>query len=137
MDAQPDQTARGRLRFGADRRLRRRADFQRVYRSGRKAHGRFAAIFCLPREAPTAPWRLGLTATRKTGSAVRRNRQRRRVREFFRIRQARIPEGWDFVVNTKAAMNDATPEALSRDLTRTLLRLGIERKPEAEAPLAD
>jgi ribonuclease P protein component len=79
------------LTFGRSHRLLRRADFGKVYESGRKAHGRFVTLFALRRpdadEAAPAPWRLGLTATRKTGGAVQRNRQRRRIREFFRLRQ--------------------------------------------------
>lgn len=132
MEDAREQTGRRGLRYGAAHRLRKRADFQKVYKNGRKAHGRFITIFCLRREGSEGePWRLGLTATRKTGNAVRRNRQRRRVREFFRINQAWIPEGWDYVVNTKAKLNEAKHAELTRDLTGTLARLGFRRTEDA------
>ena len=47
------------------------------------------------------PWRLGMAVTRKTGSAVWRNRVRRLIRESFRLEQALVPEGYDYVVVPK------------------------------------
>lgn len=57
-------------------------------------------LFVLPGAAGQG--RLGLTATRKVGCAVVRNRARRLLREAFR----RHPEafaGWDIVVNVRAS----------------------------------
>jgi ribonuclease P protein component len=118
------------LTFGRAHRLLKRADFGKVYESGRKAHGRFVTLFAWRRpdadEPAPAPWRLGLTATRKTGGAVQRNRQRRRVREFFRLRQRDLPAGWDFVVNTKGSLNEGDFVDLENDLSGVLRRVGIE-----------
>lgn len=120
-----------RLKFGPEHRIRKRSEFLRVYQQGRKAHGRHATVFCRARdEGPESPWRLGITATRKMGKAVRRNRQRRRVREWFRTNQGWIPSGWDFVVNTRASLTDCSFEELNRDLRGILRRLGFE--PPAE-----
>lgn len=130
MDEAPHNAGGARLGFGRERRLRRRAEFREVYETGRRARGRFATVFC--RKRPTSgereePWRLGITATKKTGNAVERNRQRRRVRSFFRLNQHRIPEGWDFVVNTRPELGRARFEEVSRDLERTLSRLDLDR----------
>ena len=78
-----------RLRFGRSRRLLKRPDFVEVYQTGKKAYGRYAVVFCRRRtgEAEPETWRLGITATRKTGKAVRRNRQKRLIREYFRLNQ--------------------------------------------------
>ena len=117
-----------RLRFGPERRILKRADFIRVYQSGRKSYGRYVTVFCLRSTEPEGElprWRLGITATKKAGKATARNRQRRLVREYFRLNQGWIPEGWDFVVNTKALLSEAGYHDLSRDLDRTLQRLGF------------
>lgn len=45
--------------------------------------------------------RLGLTVSRKVGRAVVRNRVRRVLREFFRLRQAMIVRPLDIVVVPK------------------------------------
>ena len=114
--------------FGPDRRILKRADFKRAYAGGRRASGRLATVFCMPRpdEEKDGPPRLGITATLKTGNAVRRNRQKRLVRSFFRLSQRELPEGHDFVVNTRAAMARVSYAELATDLARTLTRLGID-----------
>lgn len=43
-------------------------------------------------------WRMGLAVTRKTGNAVRRNRVKRVVREFFRLHGGILPHDMDIVV---------------------------------------
>jgi len=49
-------------------------------------------------ESIPAPRRLGITASRKVGNAVCRNRFKRRVREWFRQRRHQLPESIDLVV---------------------------------------
>jgi len=55
--------------------------------------------------------RVGITVTRKTANAVRRNRIKRLIREFFRLNKAKLPQGHDFVF---IARKDASRLTLSR-----------------------
>ena len=45
--------------------------------------------------------RLGITASKKTGNAVKRNRTKRLIREFFRLNKSFLPHGYDIVVVAK------------------------------------
>lgn len=63
--------------------LRRSADFQRVYKNGKRYEGSLITVFALPNAF--AFHRLGITASRKAlGQAVERNRAKRLLRETFR-----------------------------------------------------
>lgn len=124
-DAAGLEPARADQGFPPENRLLRRPLFLRVYEAGRRAEGRFAVIFCLKQDEP-GPWRVGLTATKRSGNSAARNRMRRRAREFFRRRRGQIPGGWDFVVNLKASAARAEFELFERDLRRTMGRLGFE-----------
>jgi len=62
--------------------LRRSADYLRCYRRGRRVGGALARLHYARNSLGHA--RLGITASRKVGNAVVRNRLKRRVREIFR-----------------------------------------------------
>lgn len=73
--------------------------------------------------------RLGVTVTRKFGSATARNRAKRWVREVFRTSQASLGLGLpiDFIVNVKAVTRDAAFSDFSSDFVRTLRRAARAR----------
>jgi len=68
--------------FLAGEHVRKRAEFELIYKTGFKRSGRLMTMFT--RERGGGPARLGIAATRKMGAAVERNRAKRLVRELFR-----------------------------------------------------
>jgi ribonuclease P protein component len=75
-------------------RLRKRTEFEQVYKQGLKTSGRFMTLFLLRNGRPLS--RLGIAATRKLGNAVVRNRAKRLAREIYRRHKPQ--PGLDLVV---------------------------------------
>ena len=72
-----------RFIFPAKNRLKRRAEFQKVYRRGIRVSGRHMVFFGMPAEGKEN--RFGVTASRRVGGAVIRSRCKRRLRELYRL----------------------------------------------------
>jgi ribonuclease P protein component len=77
-------------------RLRTRADFSAVYDAKTRETRGPLVIYARPNQLGHP--RLGLSTSRKVGTAVRRNRIRRLVREAFRHLQHDLPAGYDLLV---------------------------------------
>ena len=78
-------------------RLSRSRDFETVYRHGRSVSSRFLVLYWFPQEDPGEP-RFGLSVPRSVGTAVDRNRVKRRLRELWRERIERVEPGCDYVL---------------------------------------
>jgi ribonuclease P protein component len=130
-------------------RLRKHADYQRVYKAGRKQFGRQMAYFVAPRDAETAARsettgpRIGLTVPKALGKAVARNRIKRRLREAVRAALPLLSAPIDLVLHPKRSVLDAEFGLVQREIATIFqsVQAAAERvavHPEAQpgAPLA-
>lgn len=109
-------------RFPKSARLRRRGEFLRVQRGGRKLHTDSFLVFVLPQTEP-GPTRLGVTASRKLGGAVERNRVKRLVREALRRRKLLFPEGLDVVLVAKKSAVEAEYDQVVGEIEKLCRKL--------------
>jgi ribonuclease P protein component len=86
-------------------RLSRSRDFDAVYRHGRSVSTRFLVLYWFPRDDEGEP-RLGIAVPKGSGSAVERNRVKRRLRESWRDRLERVPSGRDYVLIARPALGE-------------------------------
>ena len=107
-------------RFGKGRRLRRRAEFQKVFDSGQRIRGRFLTLLVATGQGSTT--RLGVVASRKLGDAVRRNRAKRLIREIFRQNPRPAITGVDIVVIPRVELFGAAYASIEEDYRSVFAR---------------
>ena len=104
--------------FPRSARLLRHADFERVYKLGRRHFSASMTVFYWPRpedggagpkamavKSPVAAGlRIGFTVGRALGGAVQRNRMKRRLREAVRLTRPRAATNADVVINPKKSL---------------------------------
>lgn len=116
-------------RFRRTDRLLVSQEFRRVMRVGRRVpHGDLVLVIAPAKNkrrgngvlATGRGSRLGITASRKVGNAVCRNRFKRRVREWFRGRRAEFERDLDLVVIARRSGARLSHRDLYRRLSELL-----------------
>ena len=129
----------GRTRFPRAARLLRHADFERVYKKGRRHFSASMTVFYLQRpqlqdggKSPVAPgMRVGFTVGRALGGAVQRNRMKRRLREAVRLTRRAEGLSVDVVINPKKSLLTAEFAMVMDEVSRAFVI--IEQKLKAKA----
>jgi len=99
-------------------RLVRKADFDAVYRHGKRRSNSHFTVFSKANDLPQS--RFGFSIKRALGGAVVRNRMRRRTREIIRLHRQEISAGWDIVIHPKPTVATAPFTALAAALLNLL-----------------
>lgn len=105
-------------------RLLRHADFERVYKQGRRHFSTHMTVFYLARSGSQSSAsgdtgiRIGFTVSRALGGAVDRNRMKRRLRECVRACWPQVAPAVDVVVNPKKSLLTADFLGLQQEIRR-------------------
>ncbi len=105
-------------RLPRSRRIRKRAEFLRLQRSSGRRAGDCFVVITAPTRCGTS--RIGITASRKVGGAVVRNRIKRLIREFFRRHREQISPPRDVLVIARPDAARATYAVVEQELSKAL-----------------
>jgi ribonuclease P protein component len=133
----PKKTAR----FPRAARLLRHADFERVYKQGKRHFSASMTVFYLPRaqeEPSTRGMRVGFTVGRGLGGAVQRNRMKRRLREAVRLSRHDLNVPVDVVINPKKTLLVVDFAAVVNEVGRAFVTISekLAVKPGRTPPAA-
>jgi ribonuclease P protein component len=125
-------------------RLRKHADYQLVYKAGRKQFSKqiayFYALRPAERRSDTPGPRIGLTVPKALGKAVDRNRIKRRMREAVRHSLALITYPVDVILHPRRSVIELEFALLEREIAQIFraVQTACERpqKPSRKPPTA-
>lgn len=104
-------------------RLVSRVEYDAVYREGRRKSNRQFTIFLRPNGLGIS--RFGWSIKKGLGTAVCRNRIRRRLREIVRLHLQEIAPGWDIVIHPRSSAATLTFSLLTDELLRLIPSIAI------------
>ncbi len=94
-------------------------DFLCAYKKGKYSSSKYSVIYVRPNGRPFN--RLGITAGKKVGNAVCRNRAKRLIRFAYRESEINIPVGIDIVIVARSLLS----EIRSQEYCEYMYRKGI------------
>lgn len=100
--------------FKRKQRIRKRSEFITIYKRGVKKESQHFKISILPNNLQWS--RLGLSVSKEIGKAVERNYIKRRLREYFRLHKAHLPESCDILLTSKTGANKLTYTDICNEL---------------------
>lgn len=101
-------------------RITKHSRYRAIYAQGVWGSSRhFTTITCINDKEVR---RLGITVTKKAGNAVKRNRIKRLIREFFRLNKCLFPAGYDVIIMAKRNMPSLKYQEVHRELMEFFTR---------------
>jgi ribonuclease P protein component len=110
----------------ASSRLKRNRDFVRVRKRGKPYRCPYFILFALP-ETGDLPARIGISASKRVGNAVARNRAKRQYRELFRTNRHQLRVGSDLLLSIRKPSTTASFQELEHRFLQAMKYLRVIR----------
>lgn len=105
-------------------RLRKRYQFNYIYKSGTKFSGRAVTLFVST--SKTKAIKVGFAVSKKLGSAVTRNKIRRRLREIVFKQIPSLKQNYNIIVMARENILDFSFLEISADFDRLTQKAGLK-----------
>ena len=103
--------------------IRKNYEFLKVYKRGKFYVGKFIILYVLRNNLNVN--RIGITASKKVGKSVKRNRLRRLIKENYRFYEDFLKEGYDYVFVARNTDNIATFVEIKREMKFLFRKLEV------------
>jgi len=116
----------GLFGFSKADRILKSSEFKELSKFGKKLQNRqFIVIYSHSRVKRT---RLGITASKKVGKAIERNRIKRHIREFFRLNRHNISGFWDINIIARKEVAGLTSGRIHSSLKEVFGKIQRQEK---------
>lgn len=106
--------------FHKDERLRRKQEFDNVFKSGTRVHGRYCVLYVKPENSR----KLGVIVSKKVSKkAVDRNRFKRWFREIFRNNKDELSSKVHLILLAKPGIAQGSFDEVYKDVIRTFSKI--------------
>lgn len=110
-----------RYTFSKSERLLKTGEFLRVYTKGKKRQGQYLLIYVLNNQPSR---KVGISASRKIGPAVTRNRAKRLIREAYRLNKHLLGNNIHLVIVAKPEIKGLSYKEVEEDFLGLVQKLG-------------
>lgn len=109
-----------RYKFNKQNKLKKNKQFQAVYKTGKSYANKYLVIYILPNRGSEC--RVGFAAGKRLGSAPKRNRAKRLLREAFRLNQHRLKSGFDLIFIARIPLIGLDFDSVNRNFNELINR---------------
>jgi ribonuclease P protein component len=100
--------------------LRKKDDFQAIYKAGKSVPERYIVLFYRKNDLPYS--RTAFLASKKVGNSIQRNRAKRLMKESYRLNAEKILEGYDLIFIARNTINGKKQKDVEKSLLNAAKR---------------
>lgn len=112
--------------------IKKNRDYTRMYRRARSQTGQLLVTYCAKNRLGHN--RIGITASKRVGNAVRRNRAKRVIRAAYTGLEGQLPQGYDFIFVARSRTAHCKMQPVQEMMLRQITALCEAPKRETETP---